>query len=593
MSRERQAPLDRHRSHGTVGHDPEAAPRRRWWRAWPVVGLIVGGAAVYAAVHTGANGPTVAGRHGLVVVPSPAALHDGPLPAQRQVALPLAGSEESAGVVLALSATASDGAGTVTVASGCDTDDEEVRIDVGPGTGVAMQLIVAGADVACLTGTGPVDVTVHSVVDLSTDAPMPPGVRRMSADLVSNWASGDAKRPPLAGVEFLDEPVVVADSRPDAHTFDGEYAATGLRPAASTWQIPLGRAHEGAHAALVSLSSEGSMPGQMTAQTPTALSTLAQVLRLPGDDSVSTTTAIVPLDQAGRLCASTTTPTHLTVEVLAWFDAPAPTASTDVQATDCPGQDLFPHWQMVALYGTDRSARLGVLGEQDPAAAAARLEDVAAPWRGGDRPVLPAFELIATMATADPGRDGLHRLASSPEFVQRYLDVARRHGFYLILDIQPGQASFLEEAQRYEAFLREPDVGLALDPEWKTRPPGIPGDGYVGTVDAAEVNAVAEWLSTLVVEDDLPEKLLVVHQFQPRMVMRREALVEPDGVALVVHMDGFGTREVKQHTYSQVKVAAPWDNGLKLFYDEDIDMYQPTEVLAGAFDPMPVLVTYQ
>jgi hypothetical protein len=107
------------------------------------------------------------------------------------------------------------------------------------------------------------------------------------------------------------------------------------------------------------------------------------------------------------------------------------------------------------------------------------------------------------------------------------------------------------------------------------------------------VNAVAEWLSTLVVEDDLPEKLLVVHQFQPRMVMRREALVEPDGVALVVHMDGFGTREVKQHTYSQVKVAAPWDNGLKLFYDEDIDMYQPTEVLAGAFDPMPVLVTYQ
>lgn len=173
------------------------------------------------------------------------------------------------------------------------------------------------------------------------------------------------------------------------------------------------------------------------------------------------------------------------------------------------------------------------------------------------------------------------------------VDVARRHGFYLILDIQPGYANFLDEAKRYEEFLREPDVGLVLDAEWRTTPPNRPGGGHIGTVDAVEVNAVAEWLAQLVEEEDLPEKLLVLHQFRPQMITNRDAIVEPECVAVVVHIDGFGTRGQKQHTWDQVRVDPPWDNALKLFYDEDVDMYQPSAVLAGAFDPMPVLITYQ
>ena len=213
------------------------------------------------------------------------------------------------------------------------------------------------------------------------------------------------------------------------------------------------------------------------------------------------------------------------------------------------GRVLLPHRRLVALYGNDRSAALGVLGEQPPDAAAARLAAVAEPYRAGDRAVLGAFELIATVATRAPGADGLYRAPSDPAFVQRYLDAARAHGLYLILDLQPGRSDFLTEARRYEEFLRQPDVGLALDPEWRMGPNQVPGDG-VGQVSAAEVNAVLDYVAGLVAEELLPQKLVVVHQFQLRMVTDRDTLRAPPGLAVMIHMDGFGTHAQKLGTYA-------------------------------------------
>jgi hypothetical protein len=86
---------------------------------------------------------------------------------------------------------------------------------------------------------------------------------------------------------------------------------------------------------------------------------------------------------------------------------------------------------------------------------------------------------------------------------------------------------------------------------------------------------------------------LVIHQFQEQMIRDKPRLVEPPGIALTIHMDGLGTQAQKLDTYSHVHVEPPWNNGVKLFYDEDIDMYTPTEVLGGAFQPVPDLITYQ
>ncbi len=248
------------------------------------------------------------------------------------------------------------------------------------------------------------------------------------------------------------------------------------------------------------------------------------------------------------------------------------------------GRLLFPHRRLVALYGNDRSAALCVLGEQPPDAAAVRVAGVAAPYRAGDRPVLGAIELIATVATSSPGADGLYRAPSDPSHVQRYLDEARAYGLYLLLDLQPGRSDFVTEARRYEPFLREPDLGLALDPEWRMAPGQVPGDG-VGQVSAAEVNSLLDYVAGLVAEARLPQKLVLVHQFQLRMVTERETLREPSELALMIHMDGFGTHAQKLDTYRVVRADPPLSNGFKLLYDEDVDLVEPHEVLA--LDPVP------
>jgi len=307
----------------------------------------------------------------------------------------------------------------------------------------------------------------------------------------------------------------------------------------------------------------------------------------------SRSTAIVPIGTSGDLCVSTTGPTDLVVELLALVPASASAMLESPGAGGCPGQTIFPDRRLVALYGTQRSDRLGALGEQDPEASAARLAEVAEPWRAGDRPVQPAFELIATLATGTPEERGDYNIRSEPAIVQEYLDVARRHGYYLILDLQPGQSDFLTEAKYYEEFLRQPDVGLALDPEWRTEAPARPQGGDIGQVDASEVNAVIDYVAQLVAENHLPEKLVVVHQFHDRMVTNRDQLREQPGVAVTIHMDGFGDRSDKLESYDMVRAAPPFNMGLKLFYDEDIGLLGATDVLGGLFDPVPDMITYQ
>jgi glutathione S-transferase len=101
--------------------------------------------------------------------------------------------------------------------------------------------------------------------------------------------------------------------------------------------------------------------------------------------------------------------------------------------------------------------------------------------------------LLASIAAGDAGGDGNHRLLQPHAVIERYLAEARRHRSLLLLDIQPGRADFAG----LDRWLREPDVGLALDPEWHGGPTEIPGQ-VIGSVDAQTVNEVAAHLSRIV-----------------------------------------------------------------------------------------------
>lgn len=267
-----------------------------------------------------------------------------------------------------------------------------------------------------------------------------------------------------------------------------------------------------------------------------------------------------------------------------------PTTEPPPQLPRGGGRELFPERRVIAFYGNSGTATLGVLGETAPEEAAARIEAAAAPFETPGRPVLPAFELIVTVAQADPGDDGDYSAPTDLDVVRRWHDAARAAGMLLILDIQPGRAPFLPEVQRYEELLREPDVGLALDSEWRMGPDEVPGE-VIGSVDAAEINEVSAWLTGLMSEGDLPEKVFLLHLFTDSMIRDRAQVKERPGLATVFHVDGFGGQEVKVQKYEALKGTFPFASGFKLFYDEDIDMFTPEELLA--VDPDIDLVTYQ
>jgi hypothetical protein len=234
---------------------------------------------------------------------------------------------------------------------------------------------------------------------------------------------------------------------------------------------------------------------------------------------------------------------------------------------------------------------LGTLGVGSPQRAANRLKRQARAYDRPGRPALPGFELIATIVHSDPGDDGDHAARQEPRTIARYLRAARRNKMLLILDIQPGYAPFMKEVRALRRFLREPDVSVALDPEWSMEPPALPGQ-EIGATDATTINKVSAYLSGIVRRYRLPEKLLVVHRFTDEMIQNEAALKQYPGVALTVNVDGFGDRPNKISKYrSFTRGRRDRHHGFKLFYEEDLNLMPPRKVLR--LRPAPELVVYE
>jgi hypothetical protein len=254
------------------------------------------------------------------------------------------------------------------------------------------------------------------------------------------------------------------------------------------------------------------------------------------------------------------------------------------------GRSVLPEHRVVAYYGAPQSAELGALGIGPPDQAARRLARQAEPYDRRRRPVLPALELIAVIAAEHPGQDGLYRTRQEDAVIARYLRAARRARALLLLDIQPGRSDFFTEATRLRRWLKEPDVGLALDPEWRIVEGELPGQ-VIGRVEAREVNATSAWLDQLVAAEGLPEKLFVVHQFTDDMV-DETALKPREHLAIVLNADGFGGRAIKRVKYHRFTRQSPhFHQGFKLFYEEDEGLMPPRDVLR--LRPSPDLLVYE
>jgi hypothetical protein len=258
------------------------------------------------------------------------------------------------------------------------------------------------------------------------------------------------------------------------------------------------------------------------------------------------------------------------------------------------GQVLFPARRIVALYGTPGTPALGVLGHQGLTASITRAKATAAQYtRLAHVPVIPAFEIIATVAQASPGPLGIYSFEASVSSLRPWVTAASKAGMYVTLDLQPGRANLLAQAKRYQSLLALPNVGLALDPEWKLQPGQRPLR-QIGHVSITEVNSVVTWLAALTARYHLPQKLLELHEFRLSMIQGIAQLdTHHDDLAILINMDGQGAPSVKLQTWQAVVANAP--NGVyfgwKDFYTKDRPMLGPVRTIGH--HPQPVLISYQ
>ncbi len=255
----------------------------------------------------------------------------------------------------------------------------------------------------------------------------------------------------------------------------------------------------------------------------------------------------------------------------------------------------FPGRRMIAMYGHPSGAALGVMGEQPPAEAVERLQPIIDQYQAlEEQPVIPAFEIIVTVASEFPGEDGDYSNEGAPEDFVGYIDAITEAGGYAVLDLQPGRASFLEQAKRYEELLKRPNVGLAIDPEWQIGANEMPMQ-RIGNTTAAQVDEVAQTLADLTRENNLPQKVFIVHQFQTQMVRDREQIdTSHPELAFVIHADGHGTPGMKFETWNALRqgLSDDWFMAWKNFIDEDTPTFTPEQTYETV-NPRPWFVSYQ
>ncbi len=250
--------------------------------------------------------------------------------------------------------------------------------------------------------------------------------------------------------------------------------------------------------------------------------------------------------------------------------------------------------QVIAYYGHPNSRRMGILGENPIEVMAEQLFARAAEYDAltGGIGVAPAFHII--YATVHPDASvGIIREAQLLE----YIEFAAENDILVFLDHQIGAGNVEGAIRMMLPYLRYEHVHLAFDPEWATEIPGR----EIGGVTAEEVNLAQQLMQEYLIEHGLPgPRMLVVHQFNWRMIVNRERVrADFPMVQLIHHADGFGTPPQKRDSWRFNVLAQNIPlKGFKLFYPKswrdggyDDPLMRPADVLQ--LDPVPVYIQYQ
>ncbi len=268
-------------------------------------------------------------------------------------------------------------------------------------------------------------------------------------------------------------------------------------------------------------------------------------------------------------------------------DLAAPLASAPAEGA------LLPEYRIVTFYGHPHDPGMGIVGEYEIEQLTGMLREEAANYAAADpsRPVIPALELIATVAQRVPGSDGTYILDTDTETLTTYIDFAADQGMLVVLDLQVGRGTVAAEIEKVRDLLARPNVHLAIDPEFAVAEGQIPGE-YIGSVSAESISYAQKVLAEISAEHGIPPKLLIVHQFREDMIQGKDQLAPIPGVQLVIDADGYGAPELKTAVYNFLVRDEPVEfAGVKLFYGQDVPLMSPQEILALV--PAPDVIIYQ
>ncbi len=303
------------------------------------------------------------------------------------------------------------------------------------------------------------------------------------------------------------------------------------------------------------------------------------------DPALDTLPPFVETTTTARVTTSTTTTTTTMISPsMSTGPSLAPVCRLPEGASTC---------RIVAYYGNVSAPSLGVLGQSPPPVMLAALAAETKRWEAADpsTPARCALEMIAVVVQGGAGPSGLYRGRTSAKVLDQVVALARGAGCLTILDVQVGWSNVAAELPYLQRWLEQPDVHLALDPEWDM-PSGVLPGTQIGTMDAVDINAAIALLDRIAVEKKLGPKLLVVHRFRSFMVTNPTNIAPTENIRLVVNMDGFGAVSTKLNSYRVARRGIPTTlAGMKLFFKNDKPLMPPEQVVA--LKPAPVFINYQ
>lgn len=249
---------------------------------------------------------------------------------------------------------------------------------------------------------------------------------------------------------------------------------------------------------------------------------------------------------------------------------------------------------VVAFYGHPSSKKMGILGVYTKEEVANRIRTYADYYDQANGPdgVVPAYYII--YGTCWPGGE-IGYLKDST--LEEYIIYAQSRGMIVFVDHQIGKYTMKEAMEKILPFLKYPNVHLAIDPEWRTLIPMK----EIGSITADELNQAQRIMQDYMIANAIPGiRMLVVHQFQDKMIANRDRVkADYDRVLLVHTADGFGSPAVKRTSYANnTKAENIPVKGFKLFFKSDFPLagwddpiLSPAEVMA--LEPRPSLIMYQ